>query len=617
MDWAKQEQIISDYNQRWGEMKSARTQFEADWDLSDSQIEARTFYDNYGKLMVNVPLEQNLIELDIWRELWWPVNFNIDPDWNKVDWDELQKAKYTLDYFLEQGNFYSELRQFTLENSSYWSAVFYCGNTYTATEEYELKKDIEDSEDLFYNNKNYKKIKKEKREFTPKHIPLRHFWIDDRAVYSWRIENARDCIMQENITKEELKARRWDNKYFMNIDKVWECTDTDPAYNQQPIDPSTVILHYYYRKEDKSYNIIANYTTLIFAGKYMYWHWELPFAMAQKYPRVNRIYWRWIPAKVRYIKAYKSQMLQNALDKVQMSSWINIWIGNNWEVDWELHTWSWEINVWRFTDSLQNVSQYQLDWNISSIVSILQIIDDFVIQDTWENIKAPYSSPAWTLWEVEIMEENKQIRQKWIEASKNLCYDRALTMALWNIAQYAPSLLMKETKIDWEITKRESPAIQIRDVEVVKQWKRTVFETSMWKYGYFDLKPWNISTGLRVKVTTNSTRTALKTLEKESFRTFTDELMKLAQIKPDILQWLSTQDLRELMKTIYWYSDKLSATTKKDELKQKSLEVINQIKSTLWLNTLDPNALQNEPNKEVVSNVQSSAMNTPTPAVQS
>ena len=44
------------------------------------------------------------------------------------------------------------------------------------------------------------------------------------------------------------------------------------------------------------------------------------------------------------------------------------------------------------------------------MVQMLKIIDDFVVQDTGENLKAPYSSPAGTLGEVEIIEENKQIR---------------------------------------------------------------------------------------------------------------------------------------------------------------------------------------------------------------
>ena len=54
------------------------------------------------------------------------------------------------------------------------------------------------------------------------------------------------------------------------------------------------------------------------------------------------------------------------------------------------------------------------------MVEILNLIDDYVIQDTGENSKAPYSSPAGTLGEVEIMEENKTIRVKSVDESRDI-----------------------------------------------------------------------------------------------------------------------------------------------------------------------------------------------------
>lgn len=603
----RQQDIMAQYKLRWGYMKSARQNFEASRDIADQQVEASTFYDNRGKLMVNVPLEQNLLEISVWKELGQLV-FAVEPDGKKIDSDELQPAKYALDFFLEDWNFYAERRQFTLEKWTYGTGIYYCGITQYKTKKYELKKDTEDDENVFFDNKNYNEFVNEKRIFTPKHVPLRHFWIDDRAVYSARIEDARDAIMQENISKEEMEQRWGDNKFFFNLDLVDYVADIDPQYNKQQLSPERIIIHYYFNKQTKDYWIIANYNILIFAGKYLYRHGELPFAAAQHYPRMTSFYGRGIPEKVRYIKAYKSQMLQNALDKVQMSSWLNIWIGNNGEVDWQLYTSAWEINVWRFTDSLQNVAQYQLDWNISSIVSILSLIDDFVIQDTWDNVKAPYSSPAGTLWEVEIMEENKETRQKAIDSAKDLCYDRALTMALENIAQFAPKLLLKETEVDGELKKREYPVIQIPNTVVKKEGGKTVYETDMWKYGYFELKPDTIKDWLRVRITMNSTKNALKTLEKNTFTQFIGNLGQIAQLKPEILQWINDQDIMDLLKTVYWYGEQLSASTKKDEIKQKNIEMIEAIKWTIWLKSLDANDVINESPQKILEKSTQSAM---------
>jgi hypothetical protein len=51
---------------------------------------------------------------------------------------------------------------------------------------------------------------------------------------------------------------------------------------------------------------------------------------------------------------------------------------------------------------------------------MINIIDDIVIQDTGENVKAPYTSPASTLGETEIIEENKMVRVKTIDESDDI-----------------------------------------------------------------------------------------------------------------------------------------------------------------------------------------------------
>jgi hypothetical protein len=65
----KEKNIMADYLKRWQYMRSARQNFEQSRDLADQQIEATAFYDNKGKLMVNVPLEQNLIEIALGKEM--------------------------------------------------------------------------------------------------------------------------------------------------------------------------------------------------------------------------------------------------------------------------------------------------------------------------------------------------------------------------------------------------------------------------------------------------------------------------------------------------------------------------------------------------------------------
>jgi len=52
---------------RYNDMKSEQDKFIDERDLCDLQFESETFEDANGKLYVNQPLEQNLIEMELGR----------------------------------------------------------------------------------------------------------------------------------------------------------------------------------------------------------------------------------------------------------------------------------------------------------------------------------------------------------------------------------------------------------------------------------------------------------------------------------------------------------------------------------------------------------------------
>jgi hypothetical protein len=109
--------LLQHYLTRRNRMRGQRSKFEAVRDMCDRQVEAQTYYDNSGKFIVNVPMEQNLIEMSMGRN---PgnINFNVEPN-GKADVDMIQPAKYALEYFLELGDFYRENRQFNLDKCTY------------------------------------------------------------------------------------------------------------------------------------------------------------------------------------------------------------------------------------------------------------------------------------------------------------------------------------------------------------------------------------------------------------------------------------------------------------------------------------------------------------------
>jgi hypothetical protein len=55
---------VSDYRKRFTLMDAARSDWEAEWHYTDQQCEARIAYDARGRLIVNVPIEDVLLDIN-------------------------------------------------------------------------------------------------------------------------------------------------------------------------------------------------------------------------------------------------------------------------------------------------------------------------------------------------------------------------------------------------------------------------------------------------------------------------------------------------------------------------------------------------------------------------
>jgi hypothetical protein len=79
-----------------------------------------------------------------------------------------------------------------------------------------------------------------------------------------------------------------------------------------------VILYEYFNVVTKDYWIIANESIVIYIGKMLNKSGKLPFGVGQHYTNTKSFYGRGICHKVRYLKAYKAEMLQDMLDQSRM-----------------------------------------------------------------------------------------------------------------------------------------------------------------------------------------------------------------------------------------------------------------------------------------------------------
>jgi hypothetical protein len=136
------------------------------------------------------------------------------------------------------------------------------------------------------------------------------------------------------------------------------------------------------------------------------------------------------------------------------------------------------VNVWRTTVGAEQVQQVRPGIE-AGLLNILNVLDDLVVQDTGENVRATIDMQTDKVGIVEVMEENKAIRHKSVDENWNIYLDRVLTMMLSNIAQFVPTLLSKTTTVkqgEEEVTKIEYPYIRIKDTVVKKEKGKYIFE---------------------------------------------------------------------------------------------------------------------------------------------
>ncbi len=88
--------------------------------------------------------------------------------------------------------------------------------------------------------------------------------------------------------------------------------------------------------------------------------------------------------------------------------------------------------------------ELQFQANINGIVQLIQLIEDYGIQNTGINTKAPYSTPTGTAFEAGIMKEEQNKRTKSLFLERDQSIEEVLTMMLENIRQYGPYKLVEQ-----------------------------------------------------------------------------------------------------------------------------------------------------------------------------
>lgn len=587
----KKEDMLSHINQRISDMKAERDKFLPEWDMCDIQYEAEVYEDNFWKLYVNDNMEQNLTEMELGRTAWLPV-FDVKPDWYKTDTQILETSRYILDYFLDKEMFYKEYRDWKMWKAKYGTAVFYTGIRLEIDKIPKFDWENDNITDAFFNNNKQSEETRTNWLFTPKNVPLRLFLFDDRQMYQSNFDLIEDCIMIEFITKESLLIRyngiKWFDKKVM--EEAMETSVEESAYWTKSWQNEMVVLYHYFNKLDKTYAININQNALLYQWKMPYPDGKLPFVVAQHYPRNNCIYGIGIPRKVRMSKAYKNNMMQYAMDGAKLSS-SRLIATSSQAVDWDIFVAPWEISIAQFTNNVSDMRDINTQVDIQWPLNMISQIDRDVRSQTGIDLQSVFEPPADQLGTVEIIEENKQIRNKSVDELRDQAIDEAYTKTLNNIAAFAPELMREkktikvEGKDAGEVTVAY-PQIQIPNVKIKQKKNEVTIEKSMWTYGYLTFEPWVITTGLSVRIVTATTyNSTMAVIERNKNDNMLKKYIEMAQI-PWMIELMQEElplkNILEKRKRVEWLDDKqMVADTTVDKINKKNEEKFQNLKSLL------------------------------------
>lgn len=598
----KKEDMLSHINQRISEMKAERDKFLPEWDMCDIQYEAEVYEDNFWKLYVNDNMEQNLTEMELGRTAWLPV-FDVKPDWYKTDTQILETSRYILDYFLDKEMFYKEYRDWKMWKAKYGTAVFYTGIRLEIDKIPKFDWENDNITDAFFNNNKQSEETRTNWLFTPKNVPLRLFLFDDRQMYQSNFDLIEDCIMIEFITKESLLIRydgiKWFDKKVM--EEAMETSVEESAYWTKSWQNEMVVLYHYFNKLDKTYAININQDALLYLWKMPYPDGKLPFVIAQHYPRNNCIYGIGIPRKVRMSKAYKNNMMQYAMDGAKLSS-SRLIATSSQAVDWDIFVAPWEISIAQFTNNVSDMRDINTQVDIQWPLNMIAQIDRDVRSQTGIDLQSVFEPPADQLGTVEIIEENKQIRNKSVDELRDQAIDEAYTKTLNNIAAFAPELMREkktikvEGKDAGEVTVAY-PQIQIPNVKIKQKKNEVTIEKSMWTYGYLTFEPWVITTGLSVRILTATTyNSTMAVIERNKNDNMIKKYIEMAQI-PWMIELMQEElplkQILEKRKRVEWLDDKqMVADTTVDKINKKNDEKFQNLKSLLSPTAQNDQSLQ-------------------------
>ena len=554
---------------RKNEMDIARKERETVRDKADEIKNKKSRSKYNGIIDPDIPWEKILVETYIGTlPSGLPIAVSAD---GRVDGIKLELAKATLQHYMTKEKTISKIKSNADRNKA-WRGTTILASTIT-TKVKNIPPTTKDRDPLT-------KTKPEQKHyytFCPKEVDVRDVWFDEGAK---SIDEVIDCIYEERIPVQEFKARFFkDEKPLENYKYLKSVGTTE---DEEKNNVKIVRLWHYFNVITAEYCIVANEKWLIYDGYYQALHGECPFTPIQHYEVPDSLYGEGIPQRFAVCKGLIYNFLNASVNGARLNSWGVLFAGSGVEVD-DIYIESGEINIVNMTEgNASDVVPFIPNINIGQLIEMLRIMEDFGIQATGLNQKAPYTSPAKTAFEAGIMKEEQNNRLKTVAESRDFGLDRAFSLALSNILQFAPYLETQIVIDESQNSVESKKEIKIKDKKLKRDGETiSGIEDALWAEDFFYLDD-NVFEGLselKVHITTPSTPNILKSLEKEDLQKYINAKVQLIQLGGDP-SLINIEELNKRIDMVYDIDpENINLKTSQDHLREKQAEIIKAVSS--------------------------------------
>jgi len=193
---------------RQQDMEEQRGKQSYQWDIYDEQVKSEVPDTKDGKTNVNMPMEQNIVELYLGLKTSL-LSYRVVSD-GEVDGAILELNRHLLDHFIKKEEVLKELKRYYYDKAKYGFGILMSGVWFDTQ--------IMPTGNEYFNT-NSKVNFKDVYHIGVKNIPIRKIWFDEKALTT---DDTMDCIYQEDVSIEEFRLRYANKedkgfKYVMSV----------------------------------------------------------------------------------------------------------------------------------------------------------------------------------------------------------------------------------------------------------------------------------------------------------------------------------------------------------------------------------------------------------------